>query len=32
VIKEVNREGQLVVQHENEVLKEYNLKEIKLLY
>ncbi len=32
IIKEVNRQGQLVVQLENDDLKSFNLKEIKLLY
>lgn len=32
VIKEVNREGQLIVQHENDIVQHYNLKEIKLMY
>lgn len=32
IIKEVNRQGQLVVQLENNDLKCFNLKEVKLLY
>ncbi|HUH25102.1 MAG TPA: biotin--[acetyl-CoA-carboxylase] ligase [Flavobacterium sp.] len=32
IIKEVNRQGQLVIQLENDDLKCFNLKEIKLLY
>lgn len=32
IIKEVNRHGQLVLQLENDDLKYYNLKEVKLLY
>lgn len=32
IIKEVNRHGQLVLQLENDDLKCYNLKEIKLMY
>lgn len=32
VIQEVNSQGQLVVRHENDVVKHYGLKEIKLLY
>lgn len=32
IIKKVNRQGQLVVQLENDDLKAFNLKEIKLLY
>jgi len=32
IIKEVNRHGQLVLQLENDDLKCYNLKDIKLMY
>jgi len=32
IIKEVNRHGQLVVQLENDDLKCYNLKDVKLMY